>query len=353
MRTIKKSLLLAFVLFAVFAQAEKLRQIAMLDLPGRPGFDSVVMVQGKLVIAHQGANTVDIFDPAKRRMIAQVNHVKDARGMAVDEAGKRVFIASAGSNSIVVLETDNWQVLGTIGLRYAPANIAFIAASQTLLITNPANRSLSVVPAEAVGGKNAEAASLELHGKPQHVAWDAANKVAYVSLDDTAEIVAVNPFAPRQAAGTSAGAQPAHILRRIKLAASQPTGLLLDGSGRLYVAARYALLGIDPQSGNEFARVPAAAGTNTLWLDVAGNTLYAAAGDGTITIVDVAGGRMEAKNEFRSEVRGHAFAYDAKNKLMFIPGGREGKSKLVIIKQFGQTGAAAPAANVPTVAEKR
>src|SRR5438132_14429174 len=58
--------LISMASFAATPQGA-LRQVALLDIPGTPGFDDMVMVNGNLVIAHHGANTVDIFDPIKRR----------------------------------------------------------------------------------------------------------------------------------------------------------------------------------------------------------------------------------------------------------------------------------------------
>src|SRR5205823_2603490 len=54
------------------ASAAQLRQVAIVEIPGRPGFDAVAFSGKFLLIAHTAANTLDVFDPARRRVVAQV-----------------------------------------------------------------------------------------------------------------------------------------------------------------------------------------------------------------------------------------------------------------------------------------
>src|SRR5690349_24740345 len=41
-----------------------MRRVAMVEIPGRPGFDGLALVDGNLVMAHPAANTVDVFNVA-------------------------------------------------------------------------------------------------------------------------------------------------------------------------------------------------------------------------------------------------------------------------------------------------
>lgn len=341
MRTLKYAACGALILLSTLGFAEKrqpntLRQIAMLDLPGKPGFDSVVFANGHLVMAHNGADTVDIFEPTKRRLVAQVNNVADPRGIVVDEANARVYIAAAGSNSIVVISSKDWQVQGVITLTESPESLLLLPDGKELAVTMPLARSVAFVPTSAMGARNAERTTVNVGGRPQKMAWDARKNMLYVTVEETAEIVSLNP-----AQGEVTG--------RMKLAASQPTGLVLEPNSRqLFVAVRYAVLQVDADSGKETSRVPAPSGTTVLWLEPQSNTLFAAAGDGYIQLIHVNAGRLTAQEELVSQVRGNGLAWDPANKLLFLPGGREGKSKLVIMKQFGT-----PAAPAVVSAQKR
>jgi DNA-binding beta-propeller fold protein YncE len=310
---------------AAFGQGNvKMRQVAIIELPGRPGYEAATFANGMLLMSHSAANTVDIFDPVKRRLVAQVQGVGEPRGMVVDPQTGLVYIAGRGSNNITVLNSKDWSIAGVIGLKHAPENLTFVPESKSLLISNPMNRSVSVVSVESVGKKDAELATIDIQGKPQQIAWDPTKHVAYVAVEDRSEIAVVNPVTPNDA-----------IVKRFNVEASQPTGLAFDPSSRkLYVAVRYAVLQMDADAGAEIARAPAAAGTDTLWLDGSTKRLYAAAGDGSVNIFRV-NSNITAENEFRAEVRGHSIAFDPTTKMMYLSGGREGKSKVLILKESG------------------
>jgi hypothetical protein len=99
------------------------------------------------------------------------------------------------------------------------------------------------------------------------------------------------------------------------------------------LAVRRAVIELDATTGNEIARAPAPAGADSLWLDTAASVLYVASGGGYVNLYNTQGG-LTAVEEVRTEVRGHSIAYDPARKLVFVPGGREGRSKLLILKQI-------------------
>ena len=100
-------------------------------------------------------------------------------------------------------------------------------------------------------------------------------------------------------------------------------------------SVRFALLAVDADSGVELSRVPVAAGTDRLWLDSEGSAIYAASSDGTVTTIKVNGRQLVYDSELKTDVKGHSLAFDPERKLIYVPGGREGKSRMVILKQFG------------------
>jgi DNA-binding beta-propeller fold protein YncE len=334
-----RSGIITLLFLSSLAFGAKLRQVAMIDLPGEPGFDAVAMANGNLVIAHRDANTVDIFSPQRRRLVAQVKHVKDPRGIAVDDAAGKVYVAAADSNSIVVFNTSDWQVQGQIFLKNTPADLLIVPETKTLYVSNPNNHSISVVAADSIGARDAELASFDVGGLPGGMAWDPARKLLYVSVEDKGEVLTLNP-----------AEQTKPIVNRMSLIASQPTALQFDPASRhLYAAVRYGVLMLDVDGGSELSRVGAPAGVDVLWLDAKDNALYAGATDGTVEVLNVGASQLRVENELRTDVRGPGLAYDAAKKMLFLPGGREGKSKLVILKEFG----AAAQPDAPTVAEKR
>src|SRR5262250_332749 len=110
MRRSKFIVLILVILGCIAAGfAAKLRQVAMVDLPGDPGFNQVAIANGLVVISRPGNNTIEIFSPVKRRVIARISQIDDPRGIAVDDAANRVYVALAGSNRVAVIDSHTWQ----------------------------------------------------------------------------------------------------------------------------------------------------------------------------------------------------------------------------------------------------
>ena len=257
--------ILGLMLLSGAAEAQ-LRQVAVLDIPGRPGFESIAWAKGYLVMAHDASNTLDVFDPAKRRVVAQVKGMNDPRGIGVDEQAGLVYVANAGDQSIAVVATSNWMVQERIQLKASPDSLLFVPETHTLYIGNWRTQSVSILKS----GQHEPAATVEVGGRPERMIFDVATRQVYASLEDSSEVVALD--------------ESGKVGHRWKLNASLPTGLALDPqSRRLFVAVRYAVVILNADSGTEIGRVASPAGTDALWFDDGTRTLYAGATGGSVS----------------------------------------------------------------------
>ena len=285
----------------------------MLEIPGQPGFDGMAVANGMVLMSHAGARTVDIFDPAKRRLIAHVKGMSDPRGIAVDTDGGRVFIANNGARNLVVLSSEDWQVKQTIPLSGAPVDVLFIPAWNELVVTDRTAQRLMVVD----GTAQKETATAKLAGAPGGMAFDKGRSLLYVTIQDLRQVVGIS--------------RELKVEKSIPLQASQPTGIVYDPKmDRLYVSVRYAVLSLNANSGAELSRVAADGGIDRLWLDDETRLLYGAAG-GSLLVMR-ADQRLHAIDEVETGVKGYSVAYDPERKLVFFPGGREGQSKLLLLR---------------------
>jgi YVTN family beta-propeller protein len=308
--------------------AAKLRQLAMVDLPGDPGFNQVAIANGQVVISRPGNNTVEIFSPVKRRVIARISQINDPRGIAVDDAAGRVYVALAGSNRVAVIDSHTWQVEKLVPVTHRPEKLLWAPETKTLYATSLLDRTLSVVdPA-----RGAETSVIELNALPQDLLYDPVSQMLLVSLQDRGEVAAID--------------RSHQIAERFKITASEPTGLALDRARRrLYVAVRYAVVALNADSGAELFRIAAPGGTSTLVLDPGGSLLYASSGDGSVLAIDLNHNMID--HELPTSVKGYGLAYDPTRKMLFLPGGREGRSKMVILSPVAIT-----EPNAPVSAEK-
>ncbi|HEY6249287.1 MAG TPA: YncE family protein [Candidatus Angelobacter sp.] len=308
---------------SLLAATARLKQVAMVDLPGNPGFNQVAIANGQVVITRPETNTIEIFNPVKRRVVARISQVQNPRGIAVDDAANRVYIALAGSNRIAVVNSTNWQVEQLVPVKATPERLLWVPETKTLFVSSLRERSIGILDLRS----GTQTANVELNALPQDMLYDPVRQQLLVSLQDLNQVAAVD--------------RSGQITERFNLVASEPTGLAIDTNRRkLYVAVRYAVLALNADTGAEISRIAAPGGTDSLSLDAADNLLYAASGDGSVLAIDL--NRGVADYELPTDVKGYSLAYDAAHKMLFFPGGREGKAKLVILRPISSTQPAAP-----------
>jgi len=309
--------------------AAHLSTVAMIDLPGRPGFEDLAFANNLIVIAQSGANAVDVFDPQKRRMVAQITNIGQPHGIAVDARNNRFYVAAANS-VIEVISSQDWEVKDSFTVQGSADVLALSADGMHLYFGDKSNSTVSSVDTSL----RKTIATAQLEGRPESIVVGDGN-IIYVTVQDQPAIVGLDPQMKSVA--------------NFKLQGSQPTGLVYDSpSHRLYVAVRSAVLAINADNGAEVARVPAPRGVDSLSFDPASHTLFATGG-GSVISMNTAGG-LTSIDELLADVKGHSLVYDPTRKLLFLPGGREGRSKMLIVKDLSQ----APAQDiVPAEAKLR
>jgi DNA-binding beta-propeller fold protein YncE len=317
MRVIR--ILVLTLLVCVLASASDLRQIGMVNLPGAPGFGEVAFANGMLLLTHPGASSVDVYDPGHRRVVAQITGLQSPRALAVDAKTGRVYVADHGSNSVAVVATDGWKLVDSIAVPGSPDNL-LLSGDGRLYWADADAGTLSLLDVRT----KQDVARTDLGGTPRGLALDGAHNLVFVTLQDAHQIVGLDP--------------ELKVVSRFNLNASQPTGLIYDPQyHELYTTVRYAVLAISADTGAEIDRVAAPAGVDSLWLDADSRTLYAAS-EGSLLLMQ-AKGRLSKVDEITTAgVRGHTVAYDAGRRMVLMPGGSQGKSKLLILRPMAPNG---------------
>jgi DNA-binding beta-propeller fold protein YncE len=332
-----------------------LRQIALLELGGAPGNMNAASAGGMIIISNTawaGEAKVAVFDPVRRRVIGHIPGIIQPRGIASDEIAKQLYIADAAASSVAVVSYDGWKLARRIAVPVPPGDIAL--GGNMLWIASARGNDLYGVPLDAANASNAQTTKFDAGGRISGIAYDAASHRLFASLNDRAAVAVIDTQTPTAAPTIW------------KLAASEPTGIAADATtGHLFVAVRYAVLSLDLATGRELSRAPAAAGADTLRLaslhlgdkddlptndldaaqssqsatpknpqpPPAPNTLWVGATDGTIALLAISSsGILSPEVEFHSDVRGSHFAYDPERHSAFLPGGRNGKARLAIIR---------------------
>ena len=188
MRKIKSFFFITVLICSVYGFAAKLRQVALIDLPGSPGFNHVTMANGQVVITRPGTNTIEIFSPVKRRVVARISQINDPRGMAVDDEGGMLYVALAGNNSIIAVDTRSWKVEKIIPVEHRPDRLLWVPQNKTLYATSVLDRTLSAINLQT----GSEGNVLELNALPQDLVYDPGKRVIILSLQDQNQIALID-----------------------------------------------------------------------------------------------------------------------------------------------------------------
>src|SRR5581483_5208287 len=174
------------------------------------------------------------------------------RGIAVDDQAGKVYVANSGDSTIAVVSSKDWKVADTIKLQEIPGLLQLASGSKKLFVGNDHAQSISAIELE----RDNLITTVNVGGSPKGMAFDPVRNLLLATLEDTHEVIALDPSLK--------------IVSRYPLLASMPTGIVLDAQARrIYVAVRSAVVALDADTGKEVKRVAAPAGVDSLWLDPA------------------------------------------------------------------------------------
>jgi DNA-binding beta-propeller fold protein YncE len=238
------------------------------------------------------------------------------RGVAVDERAHLVYIANSGARNIVVVSTDDWQVKRTFPVESAPDALFLLPAEHLLFVAFPDIQSVAALDL-SLNGQIVSRANVK--GRPSAFAYDSLRHQLLLTLQDRRSVLVLGPSL--------------NVLAHFDLNASEPTGIVFSPlHDRLYVAVRYAVLALDPGTGQELSRSAVAGGIDQLSLDESTSSLIGVS-NGSVFVIP-AGAILGPASEMAVEVKGHTLAYDSATGYVYLPGGREGRSKLLILKRL-------------------
>lgn len=253
----------------------------------------------RLYVARAGG--ISIIDTASQRMVAGVEGVAGARGIAIAQDLGRGFATTGRGNEVVVFDLATSAGVGRVALAGEPDAILFDRTRQQLLVFLGEAHSIAVLDARS----GRVLATIAAGGEPEAAAW-AADGTVRLNLEDTHEQVVFDPATAR-------------IVRRHDLRpCDRPTGMTIDPQQRALTVCRNQLLTVLGSDGQQLGTARIGRGAdNVAWLD---GLAYSADGtDGTITIVGPApGGGLESRAVWRSAPGARRIVADAAAHRLYL-----------------------------------
>lgn len=195
MFTRSRTALLAFLVLAVFlstvaaATAAQPLTVSPIVAPGIVSEAQAFYQGGKMLyISDRSNDSVKVFSGTT--LIKTISVGDYPVGVCVDEAAKKVYVASYGDKNISVINAVTNTVTGTIPLTLSPYGIAINKVTKKLYVTNFWNGSVTVV--DATTGLETTTVSFSGQSQPMRVAVNSTTNQVYIYHYGSGNVVALD-----------------------------------------------------------------------------------------------------------------------------------------------------------------
>jgi len=266
-----------FAAQGLFGAAPVLKPSDPIEIAGAHGKFDFLEIDGKngrLLAAHTGNSTLDVFDAKDGRLIRSVKTgaVQDA---AIDSAGGVYYAAISAGKKLLAIDSTTFEVSGETPLA-GPADLAiFCPKYHTAYVGHddaPEIWAVDTVARKVV-------ASIAIPEGPEGMVYDEANDRVYAAAKSGDAVIVIDPASNKPVASWPTAP------------AQKPHGVALDAKGnRLFVAGGNGkLAALDLKSGKVADSVEIVAKVDEIGFDEGLKRIYCASGTGVLFVVDAAG----------------------------------------------------------------
>ena len=289
---------------------EALQTVADVPLPGdsvRFDYQDLDAESGRLVIAHMNDDAVVVVDLNTREVLANVEGVPTARGVAVAPEADRYLVTSS-PDQVVSIDAGSLTVVDTFTVGRSPDGLAWDPDHEVIGVSDQGAGALSLL-AEAGAGENSEVSLGDATG---NVRYDPSRGWFWITVEQRGaddQLIAVDPTSGAQEASFDLpGCDAAHGL------------LLHPDAASAFVACEDndVLARVDLSTG-ELSTGETGRGPDVLSLDAGRGWLYVAAESGTLTVFDL--NATGVSRLYRQSLDGsaHTVQVDPSTGLVYLP----------------------------------
>ncbi|MBS1687495.1 MAG: YncE family protein [Bacteroidetes bacterium] len=270
--------------------------------PGKWDYIAINPVTHNIYVAH--ATQVNILNP-KGDSIGVIKNTLGVHGIAFAAQYKKGFTSNGKLNTVTVFDMFSNKELSQIKTGENPDAIMHDDFSKKIYVCNGKSKDLSVIDPAT----NEVIKTIPLGGKPETAVSDDIGNV-YVNIEDKNEIVKVN--------ASSYAVEARWPLMKGK----SPTGLAIDAkTKRLFAGCDNKLLVVmDATNGNIVTTLPIGDECDGVAFDAQRKYIYAANGEGTLTIIrEAAANKYQLLENLSTKEGARTLTVDTKSHLVYLP----------------------------------
>jgi DNA-binding beta-propeller fold protein YncE len=254
------------------APLDLVQTIPMEGVLGKIDHLSVDVAGKRLFVATTGNNSVQVIDLNQGKVVHKLEGLPEPQGISFLPDLKRIAVACGKDGSCRIFDGDSYKLLKSVDFKDDGDNVRYDAASKRIYVAHEAG-GLGIVDAETME----KIGDIKLEGHPESFQLEKNGKRIFVNVPDAKHIAVVD----REKA-TVVAKWPLD-----KLDANFPLALD-EANHRLFVGCRKPskLLVLDTETGKEMALLPISRDTDDLFYDAPTKRIYLSAGEGFIDTID-------------------------------------------------------------------
>ncbi|HUP04476.1 MAG TPA: YncE family protein [Bryobacteraceae bacterium] len=298
----KKLLTIALIAGAAFA-ATGYKVLNKIKIGGAGSWDYCLMDSAarRLYVSH--GTSVAVVDPDAGTVVGTIPDLHGVHGIAVAPDLGKGFITNGQSGSVTIFDLKTLAKTGEPAVGQNPDAVCYEPKTHRVFTFNGRSNDSSVIDAKT----GQVVATLPLNGKPEFCAVDGGGKI-YNNLEDKSEVVEIDAAKPEVTRRTSI------------LPCEGPSGLAIDVKDKkLFSVCDGAMAVTDITTFKVVATPKIGQGPDAAGFDPELGLAFSSNGqDGTLSIVQVSGGKYETIDTVPTERGARTMTVDTKTHRIYL-----------------------------------
>src|SRR6266566_4093246 len=185
--------LFAALVFVGCLQAQTLKQIATIDLPGPKGqrFDYLTMDDKDhyLLSAHLGPGILYVIDVRTNQLVKAIPNVPGITGLEYVPGLHKVYTSDWGEEKIGIVDLRSMSVIKRLATAEKPNGSAYAAPFRKVYVSDTNGKAVAVVDVE----RDETVKTLRFNSETGMPGYDSVARRVYVNLRSTNEVAEIDP----------------------------------------------------------------------------------------------------------------------------------------------------------------
>src|SRR5215471_4676143 len=286
-----------------------LTTVGDIPLPGdtsRWDYQSLDPQSHRLFIAHLGAGEVVVFDTQQHSVLGTVPGVAGVHGVIAVPELRRVYASATDAQQITVIDTDSLTVVATVPAAGYPDGLAYAPEVGRVYVSDEKDGNEAVIDAQS----NSAQAPIALGGEAGNSQYDSISQHIFVAVQTRNQVAEIDPTSNQ-------------VVQRFDTpGCDQPHGLLVDSEQTRAFAAcqgNNKLIVMDMPSMTVSSTFDVGRSPDVLAMDAARRLVYVAAENGPLAVFRSDGTGVQRVAFESVGPNAHSVAVDPDSHHIFLP----------------------------------